>query len=53
MLDLGNPNLDFVQLAQGMGVPAARVDTADGFVEQFGKAMREKGPRLIEVVVAM
>ena len=35
MLDLGNPELNWVSLAEGMGVPAWRVKTA----EEFNKAL--------------
>src|SRR3984885_15127668 len=30
LLDLGRPDLDFVELGRGLGVPSRRVDTADG-----------------------
>jgi acetolactate synthase-1/2/3 large subunit len=49
MFEIGRPDLDWVQLAKGMGVPAARVTT----LEDFEKALREGfgsgGPSLIEV----
>jgi acetolactate synthase-1/2/3 large subunit len=48
MLDIGNPALDWVQLAQGMGVQAERVESLDRFDEVFADAMRQRGPRLIE-----
>jgi len=51
MLDLRDPGLDFVALARGLGVEATRVETAQAFDDQFALAMREKGPRLIEVMV--
>jgi acetolactate synthase-1/2/3 large subunit len=51
MLDIGNPDLDWVRLASGMGVEAARVDTVDAFADVFASAMAQTGPRLIEVVV--
>jgi acetolactate synthase-1/2/3 large subunit len=46
---IGDPELDFVQLARGLGVPAARAPTADAFNDHFAAAMREPGPHLIEV----
>lgn len=49
MLDLDRPPLDFVALARGLGVPAARAETIDEFNRLFAAAMREPGPRLIEV----
>lgn len=51
MLHLGSPNLDFVALSQGMGVPATRASTADEFVEQLREALTTPGPRLIEAVI--
>ena len=48
MLDLGEPDLDFVKLAQGMGLDAVRVDSSKTFNDHFGLAMRERGPKLIE-----
>ena len=51
MLDLTRPNLDFVALAQGMGVEATRATTAEEFAEQLGSALASGGPRLIEAVV--
>ncbi|GAB4088589.1 acetolactate synthase large subunit [Hydrogenophaga soli] len=50
-LDLSTPPLDFVRLAEGMGVPARRVDTTDGFVAALEHALRTPGPHLIEAVV--
>jgi acetolactate synthase-1/2/3 large subunit len=51
MLDLGRPDLDFVSLARGMGVPATRAATTEEFTRQFRTAVSERGPRLIEAVL--
>ena len=51
MLDLSNPDLDFVKLSESMGVKATRSTTADEFNQQFEAAMKEQGPRLIEVML--
>jgi acetolactate synthase-1/2/3 large subunit len=51
MLDLHNPELDWVSLARGMGVEATRAKTAEEFAEQFSSAMKSRGPRLIEAVI--
>lgn len=51
MLDIGNPDLDWVSLAVGMGVEAVSIDTIDGFSAAFTSAMAQRGPRLIEVVL--
>src|SRR5262249_52495104 len=51
MLDLGNPDLDWVKMANGMGVEAARADTMDAFNDLFQMANQRKGPFLIELVI--
>ena len=51
MIDLTDPEPDWVRLAQGFGVAAVRVSTADEFIREFGAAMQERGPRLIEAVI--
>jgi acetolactate synthase-1/2/3 large subunit len=51
MLDLHNPELDWVKLASGMGVEATRAATIKDFDAQFESAMRGRGPRVIEVVL--
>jgi acetolactate synthase I/II/III large subunit len=50
MLELRRPEIDWVHLAAGMGVPGSRVTTIDEFVRDFGRAVRAKGPYLIEMV---
>ena len=50
MLDLHNPVLDFVKIAQGHGVEASRAQTTTEFAAQFADAMATRGPRLIEAV---
>ncbi|MGY1835282.1 acetolactate synthase large subunit [Blastococcus sp. SYSU DS0510] len=47
LLDLGGPRLDFVSIAQGMGVPASRAGTAEELAEQLRQALAEPGPHLI------
>ncbi len=51
LLDLSRPDLDFVALARGMGVPAARARTAGELAEQLRQALAEPGPRLIDAAV--
>lgn len=50
-LDLNGPRLDFCRLAQGMGVHAARADTAEDFCHALDYALAHRGPHLIEAVV--
>ena len=51
LLDIGKPDLDFVALARGMGMPAVRVDTAEAFASAFARAVHEPGPCLIEAIM--
>jgi acetolactate synthase I/II/III large subunit len=51
MLSLEQPTLDWVKLAEGMGVPAVRCDTAESFIAAFRSGMKERGPFLIEAVI--
>jgi acetolactate synthase-1/2/3 large subunit len=52
LLDLSNPDMDFVAIAQGLGVPAKRATTADELATQFSTALADPGPHLIEAVLA-
>ena len=51
MLDLHDPDLDFVAIATGLGVPATRATTGEEFVDQLRAALAEPGPHLIEAIV--
>ena len=51
MLNLDRPDLDFVALAKGMGVPARRVEDAQDFMRTLKQAMSEPGPFLIEAMI--
>ncbi len=51
LLDLGDPRIDWVSLARGMGVPGVRCAAAEEFDQAFARAMRESGPQLIEVAL--
>ena len=51
MLDLARPDLDFVALASGMGVPATRATTAEELADQLGRALAEPGPAVVEAVL--
>jgi acetolactate synthase-1/2/3 large subunit len=52
VLEIGRPSLDFVRLAEAMGVPAARAASADDFHAQLARALADPGPRLVEAVLA-
>jgi len=51
MLDLDHPALDWVALANGMGVEAARADTCERFDALLDSALSRPGPFLIEAVI--
>ncbi|MDF2469699.1 MAG: hypothetical protein K0Q61_2071 [Rhodococcus erythropolis] len=51
MLDLSSPNMDYVKISEGLGVPASRANTAEELAEQFAAALAEPGPHLIEVML--
>jgi len=49
MFEIGRPDLDWVQLSQGMGVPGTRVTSLAGFAKALRKGFESEGPSLIEV----
>ncbi|MDX8467322.1 acetolactate synthase large subunit [Mesorhizobium sp. VK23B] len=51
MLDLDQPILDWVSLANGMGLEAARADTCERFEALLDSALSRPGPFLIEAMV--
>jgi acetolactate synthase I/II/III large subunit len=51
MMDLGNPDIDWVRLAGAMGVDGARTDSAEGFADLLGQSLKRSGPYLIELLI--
>ena len=51
LLDLGDPNIDFVSVAKGLGLPAVSCDTAEDFERAFAGAMGQRGPIFIEAKI--
>jgi acetolactate synthase-1/2/3 large subunit len=51
MMDLGNPDLDWVKIAGGMGVEAAKASTMEEFNDLFVAANKRRGPFVIELVI--
>jgi acetolactate synthase-1/2/3 large subunit len=51
LIELTQPAIDWVSLAKGMGVPGARVETAEDLVRELERALVEPGPQLIEAVI--
>jgi acetolactate synthase-1/2/3 large subunit len=48
LLDLGDPDVDWVPIAKGMGLPAVSCATAEEFEKTFAGAMAQRGPMFIE-----
>ena len=51
MLDLHDPEMNWVKIAEGFGVEASRATTAEEFNAQYASAMAARGPRLIEAMI--
>ncbi len=51
MLEIGRPDIDFVALARGLGVPASRPETAEELCHDLARAFHEPGPHLIEATL--
>src|SRR5262249_55939715 len=51
MLDLRSPDLDWVRLANGMGVEAARATTMESCADLMTRSFKQNGPFLIELMV--
>ena len=50
-LDLSEPPINFVALAQSMGMTATTVSTAEGFNKALRRALSAPGPHLIDAIV--
>ncbi len=51
MLDLGRPDLDWVKMASGMGVEAARANSLEGCAALMRGSFGRGGPFLVELVI--
>lgn len=51
LTDLAHPEIDWVRLAGGFGVPASRVETAQALAQELARAVAEPGPHLIEALL--
>jgi acetolactate synthase-1/2/3 large subunit len=51
LFDLGNPDMDWVRIANGFGVEAARAATMESLADVFAHANSRPGPFLIELVI--
>jgi acetolactate synthase-1/2/3 large subunit len=52
MFDLGSPDMDWIKIANGLGVEAGRAASMEQFGDLFAVANDRKGPFLIELVIA-
>jgi acetolactate synthase I/II/III large subunit len=50
-LKLGNPDIDFVELGNGLGISSCRVDTGEQLTGALDQAITDPGPHLIEAVI--
>src|SRR5205809_2729403 len=51
LFEIGHPDIDWVHLAKGMGVPGARVSSMEAFAKTLKNGFAGEGPSLIEVVL--
>ena len=51
LIGLDNPTIDWVNIAEGFGVPAVSVNTAEDLARELVKALAEPGPHLIEMIL--
>jgi len=51
LADIDKPELNWVSLSSGMGVPAQSVDTAEDLKKELVRNLAEPGPSLIEMVL--
>jgi acetolactate synthase-1/2/3 large subunit len=51
MIDIADPELNFVRLSEGLGVEAVRVTRARELAAHFARAMHSRGPLVIEAMM--
>ena len=51
LTSLAQPEIDWSRLASGFGIPAVRVESAGELVTQLQRAIGERGPNLIEMLI--
>lgn len=51
LTSLGDPEINWTAMAAGMGVPGVRVETAEDLSIHLGRALKEPGPNLIEMMI--
>jgi len=51
LTSLAEPEINWCSIAAGMGVPAVRVETAEALCVELERALKERGPNLIEMLI--
>ena len=51
MLDLGNPDIGWVKLAQSLGIEAAQADTLEACADLMAQSFKRPGPFVIELLI--
>jgi acetolactate synthase-1/2/3 large subunit len=51
LTDLSKPDINWCDLARGLGVPATRPESAEAFHKDLARALAEPGPHLIEALI--
>ena len=51
LTSLADPELDWVALAKGYGVPGKRVESAEALESELARALGDSGPQLLELVL--
>jgi acetolactate synthase-1/2/3 large subunit len=51
LADVDKPELDWVSISSGLGVPAKSINTAEDLKKQLARILAEPGPALIEMVL--
>jgi acetolactate synthase-1/2/3 large subunit len=52
LTDLSNPQVNWTQVSEGLGVPSCRVETVEGLRNALETALVTPGPYLIEAMLA-
>jgi len=51
LTEMKNPPIDWVKIAEGLGVPGVTVNTGEALARELGGALAEPGPHLIEMLL--
>ncbi|OGP61923.1 MAG: hypothetical protein A2170_00140 [Deltaproteobacteria bacterium RBG_13_53_10] len=51
LTELDGPAIEWTKIAQGFGVPAVTVDTAEALARELARALADPGPHLIEMLL--